>query len=294
MSRASSRARDGILRGIVWPVFLGVLILLAGTVPRNFLFFANLRYYPGVAWSVPLIVAYVWVLWRYLGGAGPPASTSAARAAYLRANRLAWPAWGWSLVAGLLGIIALVIALQLVNRMVILPEQNVPDLGHVPVFTVAALLLMSAPVAGVVEEAAFRGYMQGPIEGQYGIFLAILITGTMFAVVHLDFTPILWPYYLSVAALYGTIAYMTRSILPAIVLHTGGNLYSNFDLWLHGQAEWQASAGPRALVWESGVDTPFLVSCAVLVVAVTAMGVAFRRLAQTTGGVRVRFSGLEG
>ena len=51
-----------------------------------------------------------------------------------------------------------------------------------PRATVLALLLMAAPVAGVVEEAAFRGYMQGPIERQYGLIVAILVTGTMFAV----------------------------------------------------------------------------------------------------------------
>jgi len=43
--------------------------------------------------------------------------------------------------------------------------------------------------------------MQGPIERRRGLLIAILITGTMFALVHLDFTPILWPYYVAVAAL---------------------------------------------------------------------------------------------
>ena len=39
----------------------------------------------------------------------------------------------------------------------------------------------------------------------------------MFAVPHVDFTPILWPYYVAVAAIYGTVTYLTSSILPAIV-----------------------------------------------------------------------------
>jgi membrane protease YdiL (CAAX protease family) len=62
---------------------------------------------------------------------------------------------------------------------------------------------MSAPIAGIVEEAAFRGYMQRPIEQAHGIGLAILITGTMFALVHLDFTPIVWPYYRMLAVASG-------------------------------------------------------------------------------------------
>ena len=59
---------------------------------------------------------------------------------------------------------------------------------------------------------------------------------------HLDFTLILWPYYVAVAALYGVITALARSIWPAVVLHTAGNLYSNVDLLLHGRAEWQAPA----------------------------------------------------
>ena len=282
MSQESSNINDGVLGTIIEPVLLGIFILLAGTLPRNLLFFANLRYYPDFPWSVPLIIVYISAFWCYIGGAGPPSSTSQKRAVCLRANRLASPQWGWSLVAGALGIVSLVLVLQLVNRMIILPRQELPDLSQVPGLTVAVLLLVSAPVAGFVEEAAFRGYMQGPIERRYGLIIAILITGTMFAFVHLDFRLILWPYYVMVASLYGTVTYMTGSILPAIVLHTGGNLYSNFDLWLHGQSEWQASAGTSKLIWESGPDIRFLTVCTVLIGAVTAMIFAFRRLAQVT------------
>ena len=124
---------------------------------------------------------------------GPPESTSDLRRASLRAGPVPGRAWVWSLVAGGLALVALVLGLRLANRLVVLPAQQLPDLGAVPQHTVVALLVMSAPVAGIVEEAAFRGYMQGPIERRYGIAVAILITGTMFAVAHLDFTLILWP-----------------------------------------------------------------------------------------------------
>ena len=144
----------------------------------------------------------------------------------------------------------------------------------------SGLLLMAAPVAGIIEEAAFRGFMQGPIERRYGITVAILVTGTMFAVAHLDFTWVLWPYYVTVAAIYRTVTSLTKSILPAIVLHTSGNLYSNMDLWLHGQAEWQSSAGPATRIWTSGVDRAFLLSIVALLAAAAAMAVAFIGLAR--------------
>ena len=277
---------------VVQAVLVGMLVMIAGTIPRNIFFVANLRYFTSVPWAVPLIAVYLWFFWRYLNGAGKPESTAEQRHASLRANPVSATVWAWALLAGGLGIVALVVALRVANRMVMLPQQEIPDLSKVPDLTVLSLLLMSAPVAGVIEEAAFRGYMQGPIERRYGLVVAILITGTMFAVAHLDFTPILWPYYVAVAAIYGTVTYLTGSILPAVVLHTGGNLYSNFDLWLHGQAEWQASPGASALIWTTGADKGFWISIVALLIVLTGMGWAYVRLARFTATNLTRSSTL--
>lgn len=261
-------------------VLIGMLVVIAGTIPRNLLFAANLRYFASVPWAVPVTAVYLWFFWRYLNGAGPPETTAEERKTSLRANRVSGRVWAWALLAGGLGIVALVLALRVVNRLVVLPQQQLPDLAGVPRVTLLSLLLMAAPVAGIVEEAAFRGYMQGPIERRHGLAAAILITGTMFAIAHLDFTLILWPYYVAVAAIYGTVTYLTRSILPAVILHTGGNLYSNLDLWLHGQAEWQASSGSTALIWKTGADAPFWISGLALLLAAAAMVWAFFKLAR--------------
>ena len=265
-------------------VLVGVLVLLAGTIPRNILFAANIRY-PSVPWAVPITALYIWGFWRYLQGAGPPEATAEKRRRNLRANPISGKVWAWALFSGGLGITALVLALKVGNRLVVLPPQQLPDLSHVPILTQLGLLLMAAPVAGIVEEAAFRGYMQGPIEQRYGVATAILITGTMFALVHLDFTLTLWPYYVAVAAIYGTVTFLTQSILPAVVLHTAGNIYSNFDLWLHGQAEWQAAAGPAALVWTTGADMSFWINSAVLLVVTAATVWSYKRLARAARGI---------
>jgi len=270
---------------IVQAVLLGMLVMLAGTIPRNLLFAANLRFYPAVPWAVPLTAVYLWFFWRYLQGQGPPESTAEERRTSLRANRVSGRVWVWALLAGGLGIVALVLALRVANRMVALPPQQLPNLGNVPKLTVLSLLLMAAPVAGVIEEAAFRGYMQGPIERRHGMIVAILITGTMFAVAHLDFTLILWPYYVAVAAIYGIVTHLTKSILPAVVLHTCGNLYSNLDLWLHGQAEWQAAAGPAALIWKTGADPSFWRSSLALVVVTAVTVWAYFGLARVARGL---------
>ena len=261
-------------------VVIGVVVLLAGTLPRNLLFAANLRFWSEVPWAVPIIAGYLWLFWRYLNGAGPPPETAEERRTSLRAQRVSGKVWLWALLAGGIGLVALVLALRVINRLVVLPVQRIPDLSGVPDTTIVPLLLLAAPVAGVVEESAFRGYMQGPLERQYGLGWAILITGTAFALVHLDFTLILWPYYLAVAALYGTITYLSGSILPAVVLHTGGNLYSNLDLWLRGRAEWQAGAQPGRLIWETGSDPAFVHALVGLLLAFIALAAAFHRLAR--------------
>jgi membrane protease YdiL (CAAX protease family) len=257
-----------------------MLVMLAGTLPRNLLFAANLRYGASVPWAVPVTAAYLWFFWRYLGGVEPADATAEERRASLRAHRVSGRVWAWALLAGGLGIVALVLALRVANRLVVLPPQQLPDLSRVPRVTLLTLLLMAAPVAGIVEEAAFRGYMQGPIERRHGLGVAILITGTMFAVAHLDLTLVLWPYYVAVAAIYGTVTYLTNSILPAVVLHTGGNLYSNLDLWLHGKAEWQAPAGRAALIWTTGADRSLRSSAVALLVTAAAAAWACRMLAR--------------
>ncbi len=267
------------LRVVVKAITIGMVVMLAGTIPRNIIFVANLRYYPIVPWAVPLVAVYLWFFWRYLNGAGQPESTAEERRTSLRANCVSSHVWAWSLLAGGLGIVALVIALHLANRMVVLPQQQLPDLTQVSKFTILSLLLMSAPVAGIVEEAAFRGYMQRPIERRYGLAIAILVTGTMFAVAHLDFTLILLPYYVAVSAIYGITTYLTDSILPAVVLHTSGNIYSNIDLWLRDQAEWQASSDTTELIWKTGVDTSFWISSIALLMVGAATVWAYFQLA---------------
>jgi len=267
------------MSAIVEAVGIGMIVMLVGTMPRNILFLANLRWHPEVPWAVPVIAVYLWCFWRYLNGDGPPDHTRATRRRSLRANRVSGRVWAWSLLAGGFGIVALVLALRVANRLVVLPQQQLPDLSRVPAATVWALLLMAAPVAGLVEEAAFRGYMQGPIERRSGLLLAILITGTMFAVAHLDFTPVLWPYYVAVAAVYGTVTHLADSVWPAVVLHTSGNVYSNLDLLLHGRAEWQASSH-AGLISTTGADAAFARLVIALIVATAAMLWGFRGLAR--------------
>src|SRR5690242_1547288 len=126
-----------------------MVVVMAGTIPRNLFFAANLRFFANVPWAVPLTAVYLWFFWRYLNGAGPPGATAEERRTSLRANRVSGTVWAWALLAGGLGIVALVLALRVVNCLVVLPAQQLPDLAQVPTVTVLSLLLAAAPVAGI-------------------------------------------------------------------------------------------------------------------------------------------------
>jgi membrane protease YdiL (CAAX protease family) len=234
-----------------------------------------LKYWPAVPWAVPLTALYLLPFWRYLQGAGWPRSTAEARRTNLRANRLPGHVWGAALFAGILGIATLVFFVRVLNRMVRLPAEQVPDLSHVPLVTLFFIHLTGSAVAGIVEEAAFRGYLQGPIERRHGPVVAILVTGIVFGFAHFahpEVTLVLLPYYVLVAAIYGALAYLTNSILPSMVLHTGGNFVGGIVLLIRGHREWQASSSPAPLVWETGADMSFWVSgVGVLIVGAAAV-----------------------
>jgi len=212
---------------------------------------------------VPPTVLYLWLFWRYLQGAGWPRSTAEARRANLRAHRLSDDVWVSALLADGLGIATLVVFLRVMNRLVRLPQTQHPDLSQVSFVTLLFILLMGSAVAGIVEEASFRGYMQRPIERRHGPVVAILVTGTLFGFAHfthLEVTLSLMPYYLAVAAIYGTLAYLTNSILPGLVLHASGNFLGGVGLLAGRHDWWQASPKPDPLVWETGADASFWIS----------------------------------
>jgi membrane protease YdiL (CAAX protease family) len=266
---------------VVRAIVAGLLVAIAGTGPWALLVAGNLRYWSSIPWAVPITAIYLWLFWRYVRGDGWPRSTSAARRESCRANAVAEDVWGMAVFAGLLGLVAVLLLQTVLGRLVRLPQQQEIDPSKYPVWTVALWVLMSAAVAGVVEESAFRGYMQRPIERRHGPVAAILVTGIAFGLIHFthaEVTLALMPFYLAVAAVYGSLAYLTDSIFPGMVLHAGGNVFSAFNLFVGGRSEWQPLAPPQPLVWESGADGSFWMSTVMLLMAGGAAVAAFSAL----------------
>ena len=270
-------------------VAVGVAVLLAGNLvwagfgPIVGVGQRNLASGSSLPWAIPPTVLYLWVYWRFIGGAwGDPASR-ASRRANLRANALPRGLWLPALGAGLLGFAALVALLYLASRVVALPA-GVPIVTppQMPVATVVLLLTMQSIMAGVTEEAAFRGYMQSLIERDHGVLVAILVNGVLFGLLHFGNHPsdvlLMLPYYVAVSAVYGGLTWAADSILPALVLHSAGDVVVLTRWWATGRPEWQITETVPPLVWDSGVDGPFLGAIVVFVGLALAALRAYRAL----------------
>jgi membrane protease YdiL (CAAX protease family) len=291
---------------ILTAVITGVAVLLAGNLPwAGFgpiagLGRLNLQSWTAVPWAILPMAAYLWAYWRFISGAWGTAAEE--RRANLRARRLPADLWGASLAAGLLGFGALLAFLAVAARLVRLPSSSpITTPADMPVLTAFLLLVMASIVAGVTEEAAFRGYMQSMIERRYGVTLAILVNGTVFGLLHFGNHPrdvlLMLPYYVAVSAVYGGLTWAADSILPALALHSGGDIVVLTRWWATGRPEWQVAATPPTLVWEHGVDAPFVLAVTgfvVLAVFTTLAYGAVRKLRERAATTPVEVSAAAG
>jgi uncharacterized protein len=280
---------------IISAVGIGIGVLFAGNLPWAVVLAPlNLRFAPAVPWAIVPMAAYLWAYWRYIGGAIGDSATATTRRALLRANTIPFTVWPLAVLTGLTGFGALLALLTVMARLIAMPASApIETPAGMPTATALVLLTMSSLVAGVTEEAAFRGYMQGPIERRHGLAAGILVNGTMFGLLHFPNHPgavlSMLPYYLAVSAVYGGLTWAANSILPALALHVGGDIWSLTRLWSTGRPEWQLSDSTPAPVWTTGPDLAFVGSLTALVALAaitTAMCVLLRRVVAGAGDDR--------
>jgi membrane protease YdiL (CAAX protease family) len=162
------------------------------------------------------------------------------------------------------------------GRLIRIPPLPLEDLSRYPFFTVLCILLAVAAEAGIVEEAAFRGYMQAPIERRYGPRVAIAVVAVLFGCVHLanGSHELLWlPVYSLVGVILGALAYLTNSILPGMVLHAALDTFRFLVAWRLG------AAPQERLIWQSGPDASFWISVGTVVILGAVAIWAYRKLA---------------
>jgi membrane protease YdiL (CAAX protease family) len=216
-------------------VILGLLILVSGGITTIPLVNANVTYAPSVPWLVVPLAIYVWLFIRYIGGSGWPRSTGGYRRQHLRNASLPFHSWVWALLAGLF-FIAFLFAINAVLSRFIVLEYAIPDqLLRLPQISLLSTLLMISIAAGLVEESAFRGYMQTELEEHFGVAIALFVTSAVFVATHFTgLSPMSMTRmaFIGLSSLfYGVITHLVKSIRPAIVIHAVGDSLSFGLLW---------------------------------------------------------------
>ncbi len=219
--------------GLIKPVAIGVAVAAAGILPWTVMARMNAQVRPDLPWAALATAIYLALLIAWLNGTGPPQPWKQPRRKLLRL---------WSGQPEnqnddhLLSTPAIIGAFVVLTAVWIgMGPSEPPDLSAYPTtayrFSVA---IMGAAVSGIVEEAAFRGYMQRGLE-RFGVHRAILITSVIFVLVHavhgLGTLLVLGPGIFVASWLYGWLAWRTGSIVPGMVIHSLGDFaYTYFGL----------------------------------------------------------------
>jgi len=265
-----------ILRLIGFALLAFAITTFAGGI-WGALLVANLKTTPAIPWSVPAMAVLLWLAWSYLGGKGPPRSTSEARRRYLRANKRSPRTYMWAWIAGGLAVIALAGYWIVLFQLVKMTPNALSDLSAYPRFTVALMILMGSLVAPFMEEAGFRGYFQVALEREFRAPAAIAISSAVFALAHGPTQGFLWPkllFYFFVGVVFGATAYLTNSVLPAIPVHIVGLLIFFTSIWPHDAT--------RGLVWDTGNKNWFWIHLAQAILFTVLSILAFRRLVRVS------------
>ena len=210
---------------VVRAVVVSFVVLNIGTTLTLIPLIGNLRLLPDVPWAFAATAPLTWLLWRYFTGSGWPDATRAVRRDVTRKKSLPLQTWvrvAAPLVLSLVSTIGLRLALPSVLPV---DAPKLPlDPSNYTAATIIGLTLSLALSAGVIEELAFRGYLQKPLEDAYGIWAALMITGFAFWFAHVPkVTASHLPFHMLSSAFLGYIVYRTGSLLPAILGHAIGD-----------------------------------------------------------------------
>jgi len=187
--------------------------------------FGNLKFYPQIPWALPGTLILLAVFWYYFTGGGFPASTRASRRHVTRRTGFPKSVARAAVAPVLFSMLALgALRLLLPSVLPVDPPTIAVDLSGRPMVVIVGILLSIALVAGVVEEVVFRGYLQKPLEDAYGVIPAILVTGIAFWLAHADKVTLTHlPFHMAASLLFGLLAYLTKSLWPAIWAHAAGD-----------------------------------------------------------------------
>lgn len=178
--------------------------------------------------SMPPRLAVIW-LWSTAGFlawcyAAPNGWSSPRRRATTRARPVPRGAWPWLVLLAPLMSVAVISMWALLGALGIASDHTLPkeitQYGERPGGMVVLVILL-AGVIPMLEEFAFRGWVQRPLERRFGAVPAITTTALVFAAAHGD--PRGLPIFVAGGAALGYTAWATRSVWSSFVLHLSWN-----------------------------------------------------------------------
>lgn len=264
---------------IIQAVVVGIVVAAIGEDPWVLLVQANAKLWPSIPWAAAAMALWLFFYWRYSSGTGWPHRTAATRRERFRLLTLSKPIWGWALLSGMLAVVSLISLELVVLRMIPLPVVPQEPFPRIPLYSLVPLGVMSAFAAGIPEEVGFRGYMQVPLERRYGANFAILLVAFVFALAHLNHgISILLLFDFAFGVVFGALAWLTQSLLPAMALHCFFDLISAI-----AGTHIAAVLAAKPLVWASGPDLWFMLHCMAFLILAGGALVTFRKLERIAG-----------
>lgn len=256
-------------------IITGVLIAL---IPANV--WPPLLLSLGVPLAATIEVVFLGLYVWWASGGGPPERTRPARGVAFRRGALSPAQCFWGVIAAFSFAATVHAAIVLLFRFVPFPVEafrhgyNFSFIPSLPLRWIA--VVVSATSAGICEETGFRGYMQQPIERRHGAPIAILVSSFFFMLLHLTKA---WamvgmvPIVFGAGVLLGLLAWSSGSLIPGMIGHVVMDI-GLFGYW------WTGIAGDFSVrpISETGVDRPFLITCAVLATTLIIVLLAARRL----------------
>jgi membrane protease YdiL (CAAX protease family) len=222
----------------------------------------NLEFLPAVPWVVPLILLFLFVGWRYFGGWGWPRTTQETRRQSLRIGNSTEKTRLWGYATAIVVLAHLAGLAVVLSSVVQFPEASFkpPDfISELSQLTAFALILSYSLVAGVSEEAGFRGYMLVPLENRFGTIKAVIVVALIFWLAHFSSASFLhrFPLLFGAGLYAGFLASYSKSLGPPIALHfiadaigftTVAGLFGLPTLYT-AQTIW--ATGPTPLFWQA-------------------------------------------
>jgi membrane protease YdiL (CAAX protease family) len=254
---------------------IGIAITLIPQGVWSALIATNLRFAPEIPWAVLTMAFLIAAGGQYLRGVWGPSRSAATRRQSLRATVVPPLMFAWAWLAGGLAMIALGGVWIVLASMTRMPGSVLPDLSKYPKWTAVLSVAMGALISPLCEQAGIWGYWQEAAERRWAAGTAIALTALLFALgphppAGAPFLPKMLFFFVT-GLVFSAMAYVTRSILPAIPVHAIGLLAFFLGVWPHDPE--------RRLVFTAGPDAWFWIHVAQIVVFTSLAYWAFRKLA---------------